>query len=152
MTWQFRPLPHGGGLLHKSAKERVGQRSRYSRFEPMEVTVRKLILASVLAFATTAAVTSPTQAQFLFSPFGGYYGGYGDFPLPYRHYYSRDYYGDPYYDPYYAPYRPYYRYHHRYYHRYYYPHRYHYRHHYYYHHRHYHHHHRHHYHHRYYYR
>lgn len=75
--------------------------------EPMEVTVRKLILASVLAFATTAAVISPTQAQFLFSPFGGYYGGFGGFPFPYR--YSDDYYGGPYYEPY----RPYYRYHHR---------------------------------------
>ena len=59
--------------------------------------MRKLILASVLAFATTAAVTSPSQAQFLFSPFGGYYGGFGGFPFPYR--YSDDYYGDPYYRP-----------------------------------------------------
>ncbi|AZO52676.1 hypothetical protein EJ077_03560 [Mesorhizobium sp. M8A.F.Ca.ET.057.01.1.1] len=33
--------------------------------------MRKLILASALAFVTTAAVSSPTQAQFLFPPFFG---------------------------------------------------------------------------------
>ncbi len=99
--------------------------------------MRKLVLASVLAFATIAAVTSPTRAQFLFSPFGGYYGGFGGFgglPFPYRHYYSPYDDGDPYYA---VPYR----YHHRYYHRHHYHHR-----------HHHHHHHRHHYHHRYYYR
>lgn len=95
--------------------------------ELMEVTVRKLILASVLALAATAAVTSPTKAQFLFSPFGGFFGGFGGPPFPYRPYYNpyyNPYYG-PYYGSYYQPYRPYFRYHHRYYHRYYYPHRYH---------------------------
>ncbi len=99
--------------------------------EPMEVTVRKLILASVLAIAGTAVVVEPTQAQFLFSPFGGYngdfFGGFGGFPPPYRHYYNRDYYGDQYYA---EQYRPYYRYHHRHYYR-------HYRHHRHHHHRHY---------------
>ncbi|MER8373913.1 hypothetical protein [Mesorhizobium sp. M1406] len=114
------PLPMVAGFCLRLGTSRPA--SALFAIETMEVTVRKLIFASVLAFATTAAVTSPTQAQFLFSPFGGYYGGFGSFGRPlYRPYY----YDDPYYA---VPYRPFYRYHHRHYYRYYHRH-YHHRHH-----------------------
>ena len=77
--------------------------------------MRKLVLATMIAFAATAAVTAPTQAQIIFQPFGGdegdgdYYDGYGDgYYVPQRQYDTQDYYGDQYYR---EPYRRYHRYH-----------------------------------------